>query len=35
MLLNVMKQVSNRIDVLDTSAFVLAEVNRDVLLFNE
>ena len=30
MLLNVMKQLSNRLDVFNTPAFVLAEVDRDV-----
>lgn len=35
MLLHVMEQLSNRLDVFDTPAFVLAEVDRDVLLFDE
>ena len=35
MLLDVIEQLSNRFDVFDTPAFVLAEVDRDVLLLDE
>ena len=35
MFLDVIEQLSNRFDVFDTPAFVLAEVDRDVLLLDE
>jgi hypothetical protein len=35
MLQDVIGQLSNRLDVLDTPAFVLAEVDRDVLFLDE
>lgn len=35
MLLNVMERLSNRLDVFDALAFLLAELDRDVVLLNE
>jgi hypothetical protein len=35
MLLHVMEQLSNRLNVFDTLAFLLAKLDRDVLLFDE
>jgi hypothetical protein len=35
LLLDVLEQLSNRLDVFDTPAFVLAEVDRDVLFLDE